>query len=524
MSNAGLRAIGCWVALGACHGKTSHVLPDAGRDAASQSVAADGGAGGGGIPAPGTGGTTYVYTTGGAGGGSHVTTTATTCPWPARPDHGSVNAQSVRHGAIATYTCQPGFALSGAATRTCQDDNTWTDTDPTCLAVGVDCGPPPRVSNGVVSALSTLYNATATYYCSAGFDLEGSPMLTCQADGSWGTPPVCVCQTTCAGVCVDVQSDTNHCGRCENACLAPNPPSTVECMLGRCVVTLATSQYWTWTREMILDGTAAYWSDRSTSNTMSYPTFLNRVSLDGGPSQTLWSEQTTGIGALALQGSSLYFVTAEGIISLPLAGGAPVILAPPTYVDSLVADATNLYWISEHDVMKMPLVGGEPVTLASSLGSPRSLTLDATHLYWANVGTLDTSKPSADGSIMMLPMSGGVPTTLASAQDDPRNIVVDRSSVYWGTSTAIMKVALPGGTPTILVSGAERPCLAVDDAHVYWTNALSSTSGGSVWKVPREGGTPTKLAVAQSYPGTIAVDATSVYWLTTETVMKLYPK
>jgi len=35
-------------------------------------------------------------------------------------------------GAVATYTCNENYTLNGASMRTCQDDGTWTEDDPTC--------------------------------------------------------------------------------------------------------------------------------------------------------------------------------------------------------------------------------------------------------------------------------------------------------------------------------------------------------------------------------------------------------
>ena len=35
-------------------------------------------------------------------------------------------------GSIATYTCDPGFNLSDDTPRTCENDGTWTGSDPVC--------------------------------------------------------------------------------------------------------------------------------------------------------------------------------------------------------------------------------------------------------------------------------------------------------------------------------------------------------------------------------------------------------
>jgi len=35
-------------------------------------------------------------------------------------------------GETCTFTCDDGFTLTGSSTRTCQDDGTWSGTEPMC--------------------------------------------------------------------------------------------------------------------------------------------------------------------------------------------------------------------------------------------------------------------------------------------------------------------------------------------------------------------------------------------------------
>jgi hypothetical protein len=49
-------------------------------------------------------------------------------------------------------------------------------------------------------------------------------------------------------------------------------------------------------------------------------------------------------------------------------------------------------------VMKVPISGGTATTLVSGQNSPGSIAVDATSVYWTNVGTA----PDSNGTVMKL--------------------------------------------------------------------------------------------------------------------------
>ena len=69
------------------------------------------------------------------------------------------------------------------------------DLHPTCHPISVDPSCPPLAdpANGMVMWTGLTPGSTATYTCDVGFELNGAQTRTCQiSDGTWsGDPPTC---------------------------------------------------------------------------------------------------------------------------------------------------------------------------------------------------------------------------------------------------------------------------------------------------------------------------------------------
>jgi hypothetical protein len=276
-----------------------------------------------------------------------------------------------------------------------------------------------------------------------------------------------------------------------------------------------------------------------------------KVPLTGGAATTLASVNNADPWGIVVDATSVYWVNDEAsvpgsnssehgkgsVMKVPLGGGTPTTLASGlTFPAGIAVDATNVYWTTAGDsietashIMKAPLSGGTATTLVSGLNMTNlytSIAVDATNVYWTN--------PNG-ASVMKVSLDGGAPITLASSQNNPASITVNATGVYWtsyvsnvSNTGSIMKVPLDGGTPTALASGQRFDetifmRIAVDVSNVYWMNC-GYDHNAALMKVPLSGGTLTTLASGQDDVEGMAVDASSVYWVTNSALMELTPK
>ncbi|NXL06201.1 C4BPA protein, partial [Mesembrinibis cayennensis] len=99
-------------------------------------------------------------------------------------------------GMAVTYTCEKGFTLIGDNTIHCTSDDNftgiWSGPAPECKVVSCKN---PEVKNGKrLSGFGTVhtYKDTVTFECNPGHVLNGSSVVTCEADSTWKPPlPTC---------------------------------------------------------------------------------------------------------------------------------------------------------------------------------------------------------------------------------------------------------------------------------------------------------------------------------------------
>uniref|UniRef100_A0A8C1JXS3 Sushi, von Willebrand factor type A, EGF and pentraxin domain-containing protein 1 n=1 Tax=Cyprinus carpio TaxID=7962 RepID=A0A8C1JXS3_CYPCA len=114
-----------------------------------------------------------------------------------------VRGDDYTFGKRLLFSCNLGFILQGAPTSVCLANGSWSEAPPKCLPA--NCGQPPVIENGRVTGTDYGYNSMVTYACDIGYILTGNPTLICRADGLWDDPP-----PRCDIVTCDPPEDISH--------------------------------------------------------------------------------------------------------------------------------------------------------------------------------------------------------------------------------------------------------------------------------------------------------------------------
>ena len=61
------------------------------------------------------------------------------------------------------------------------------------VIVEVPCGLAPKVNNATTQMVSKgFFGDSVTYMCAKGYEMIGSPVVSCQASGTWTQLPQCI--------------------------------------------------------------------------------------------------------------------------------------------------------------------------------------------------------------------------------------------------------------------------------------------------------------------------------------------
>uniref|UniRef100_H2Z7B2 Sushi domain-containing protein n=1 Tax=Ciona savignyi TaxID=51511 RepID=H2Z7B2_CIOSA len=94
---------------------------------------------------------------------------------------------------VVTFSCVSGYTVEGSNPLTCAEGGVWSADEPSCVVI--ICPTPSNPTNGDVTSevvAPYLLGATVEYSCDSGFSLHGSASATCMETGLWSSPePTC---------------------------------------------------------------------------------------------------------------------------------------------------------------------------------------------------------------------------------------------------------------------------------------------------------------------------------------------
>jgi hypothetical protein len=255
--------------------------------------------------------------------------------------------------------------------------------------------------------------------------------------------------------------------------------------------------------------------------------------------------------SIAVDDGQIYFGSTNGVWRVADTGGTPSLLNGSSEVNAIAIDSAHVYWIGI-SLMSAPLGGGDPTIVAAGVfatellvdglnvygvdgtlwavsvsgGAKRSIIdgpsagVEAIALFGDSVYVASFSGIAAgtgvayQGSILRVPKAGGAaPVVLVSNQPHPYAIAVDSTGVYWanagylGVAGGLMHSALDGNNATTLPSSINVGSVVLDETNVYWTE-----DSGRVMKMAKSGGDPQVIADGLSGPSDLLVNGGNVYW------------
>jgi hypothetical protein len=195
---------------------------------------------------------------------------------------------------------------------------------------------------------------------------------------------------------------------------------------------------------------------------------------------------------------------------VPLAGGPAVVIAnSPGYIGShdLVTDGTTLFWVDAGGIRSVPVVGG-PVTTLYTSSSVTRLAVDSTHIYFGE-----------EYLIFRKPKAGGFENVVVSTSGKVHALHVDGSIgwLFWGEEGGGVLIARTtqagGGGITVQAPSAGRDVSSIgwDGTRILWTDCLQPGNTSCRVRKKQAGILTTLVAGGVGY-GHLQWDAASLYF------------
>jgi hypothetical protein len=176
-------------------------------------------------------------------------------------------------------------------------------------------------------------------------------------------------------------------------------------------------------------------------------------------------------------------------------------------LDAIAVSGDSVYFltVSPPTLWRVP-VGGGPISLVRSLSSDAGLLGTPTGVVLTQ-SSFEAEAGEYLTEILFLPNDGSPAVGLAGPTGHRSSIVTDGKIVYFSDSDGTKAVGLNGGAPQLLTH--QTGVLGLTASEVL----IADTQGGSVFRIPKTGGTLDTLASGQSSPGSPVACGDDVCWI-----------
>ena len=347
---------------------------------------------------------------------------------------------------------------------------------------------------------------------------------------------LCYCQVdvpnVCGDVCVDNMTDPDHCGDCATKC-----GPTQACNAGHCgatPTTLIPAASGCGALHLALAGGTLYWTDRD------HGTVKGLATTSGTATATTVASGQMMPTLLSASGVALYWLEsgAKRIMKAALPGGAPAPVATSTdAIGGFVVspDGNTIYFSAGKVVNQTTTAGGGAVTEVGheDSGIPGALALDGAKLAFAT---------HINGDVDVMTIVAGTPSVCASADSTTATNTscarIGRSQatlfydtmyamngkVYWAAADGVQTASeIPGDGFNERVGAAKVG--NVGAFAILGTSTVFYSDDAFLLKAPLMPNAPVSVwARAQPMSTSIALDATKVYWATSDCAVMTMPQ
>ena len=288
-------------------------------------------------------------------------------------------------------------------------------------------------------------------------------------------------------------------------------------------------------RFLVLNDTAAFWSDKTTIHRIDLGTGTDTVILDRS---NVGLFDTNSMQGLALDGDTIYFgeagiTQAYGVAKMPAAGGTPTTIVAGNSMWQVTVSGGFIYYYDagQLQIGRAPVGGGTPTILVRDV-NPGQLLVVGGYLYFVHPIT-----SSLEANVLRVPVTAQAPTgstdggivplgTEVVAPGDhyaSNGIAADSTALYFDDDNRVMKVALAGGAATTLYTAPDHPgnfgltdttrvgAVLPANGKLYWDLELGPCSD-IMWSSTDGTGVGSRVHGVSS-PGALFANATHLYFV-----------